>query len=1079
MSSPLRRKVRTTDARVTRTQVANASVASAIALGVVGVLVGTGVASTAIGVSDGMTWLTDAARGEILQYNPSTKRIERAYKVAQPGDVIEISQDSGIVSIENGRTGELLTVDMSKMRAAGARAIDANSKVLVAKGMMVLVDAQTNTLTRIDPIRADDLGEPWTLPRGTAVADAAADRQGTVWVVSNDGVVRGLEWDRRSQRFLEVKSKKVDKVADDAELVAHPEGVTVFGPRAGVIAQVGTPSDTYQQSNQLIGVASATTESPADLVPGALKKQSAVAILDRGRVRQVSTAALGCARPISPTAFNETVYVVCEGSQKVIRLTRDGRVAGPEIRTPGPADAEPIADEGRLVLNVSGASQGIEIDRSGAPQLFDRQPLGGTQTVQVQPDESRQGLKVGRDQARDDLRADPAPSQGATATTRPSTRVEGRTEVVGEDTRPASTPAPSPVVPAPAPSDIDRESDSPAGPAQDDPRPSRQPVSPSAPPAGRPIEDDRRPSLPVAPPTTRLRVPEAVAESDSVQPTASRSTRSRAEMRPVPTERLDASDVRSPRPTRPTVSEPAQGSPSAPSSPPVSVTRPPLRTAPAPAPTYEPSADLPRPRPTRPVSSTAESSTAESSTATRFPSPEPPSFRTPVAAPSRMQPPVRPATAPEVRPTRAPAAPTTTAPIRPTTAPEVRPASSAPPARPTTAPARPTTLPEVRPTTVPPVLATDAPPVRPTTAQPPTARPTTARPPTARPTTAQPTRARPTAVRPTTAPAEAPTWVPPVRETTAPVFPVETRPAPTRPAGTSDPVPSDPVPTGPVPTAPATQDPEPTTNPAPSRSQTTGPRPTPEAVPPTGAVATPTPTAASTEVVPTMQAPAPTTPASTRPSAPETTDRATVAPTTAAPEPAPQPTSASTTRSLASPSNVRASRLGLVVTVSWSHPGADYYIVRVGGLETPVLGIARVSPPMPVTGWGGYDVEVIAVRGSERASSAASVAPMTSPTPSPRPAPSPEPRPSVAAPATPSGLSATHSGTMASVRFNPVSGATGYTITCNDVGSADVTDPGGEVTCGPDSEEQPVHVAVRARNATGNSGWARITVQPS
>lgn len=428
MRSPFTRTAREDSRRQT---VANVSALSVIALGVVGGMLGTGAASTAIGVSDGMTWLPDARSGEVLQYNPSTKKVERVYRVGEPGDAIAVSQDSGIVALRNERTGDVITVDMSRLRSTGARATGAQSKVLVAKGMMMLIDRERGVLRRIDPVQAGDLGHPWHSP--APVADAVADQQGTVWVISADGKLRALAWNDQAQRFDQKSVKQIDRVADDGLLAAHEAGVTVFGPRAGVISQVGTPNDSHQQSNQLIGVAPQTTEGPSGLVAGALPNQSAVVLLDRGQVRQVSTVELGCARPIDPAAFHDRVYVVCQGSSKVIQLTREGRVAGPEIATPGSGDAQPVADEGRLVLNVSGAREGIEIDRAGSDQRFDRTPETGTQMMRVEPNPANQGMQAGRQQARADLATEPLPGQPESGSGNVETspdNFETRTEVI-------------------------------------------------------------------------------------------------------------------------------------------------------------------------------------------------------------------------------------------------------------------------------------------------------------------------------------------------------------------------------------------------------------------------------------------------------------------------------------------------------------------------------------------------------------------------------------------------------------------------------------------------------------------------
>lgn len=507
-----------------------ASAVSAVAVGVVGVMVGTALAGAALGVGDAGAWLSDAARDQGLGHDPDASRVAREQGGSR--EPLVGMQDKGVVSIRNDRTGEVITADMSRIRTAGARATASNSKVLLAKGMMVVVDGQTNSITRVDPAGGPDLGEAWRPPAGAAVADAEADAQGVVWVFSVDGMIRGLDWDAPDGRFVEKKVQKVERVSDDAVLAPHPTGVTIFGPRAGVIAQVGTGADGYQQSNHLIGIDAASITGSADLVPGALADQSAIVILDRGRVRQISTAPLGCARPAAPAVFDDTVYVVCQGNQKVIRLTRDGRIAGPEIRTPGQTDAQLTADGSRLVLNVHGADQGIEIDRRGAEKTFRREPVAGTQSIHVRPKDQDVSPVPAQPEPNPAARQTPGPTpsgpSGAPIPEGPTPRPSAPTTTVQPAPRPpAGTTKPTP--PPPPHSSIK-------------PRPSAAPTASGAP---------TRPgmSAPATPRAASSEAEQAQAESTQPAPTQGRSSAPRR-------------DRSSPSPSRPNASDSVASSPS-------------------------------------------------------------------------------------------------------------------------------------------------------------------------------------------------------------------------------------------------------------------------------------------------------------------------------------------------------------------------------------------------------------------------------------------------------------------------------------------------------------------------------------
>lgn len=522
--------------RALRGSRSTASIVSAVALGLVGVMAGTAFAGAALAVGDAGAWLSGAARSPV--HDGDTARVEDGE--GGSSQALAGTRGVGVVSIRNDRTGEIITADMSRMPVAGARPTASTSKVLLAKGMMVVVDGQTNSITRLDPAGGPKVGEAWRPPAGAVVAAAEADAQGVVWVFTVDGMIRGLDWDAPAGRFVEEKAERIERVSDDAVLAPHATGVTVFGPRAGVIAQVGTGADGYQQSNQLIGIDAASITGSADLVPGALADQSAIVILDRGRVRQISTAPLGCARPAAPAAFDDTVYVVCQGNQKVIRLTRDGRVAGPEIRTPGRTDAQLTTDGGRLMLTVHGADQGREIDRTGAEKTFRREPMAGTQSIHVRPkdrDVSPTPSRPGSNPA-----AVPAP--GPTPSGAPSPEVPNPQPPAPPTTaqpNPRPTAPPTTVQPTPRPPvDTIKPTLAASPPSPIKPEPSAAPT-----PSGGPTR--RGESRPAKPRAVSSETERAQTESAQAVPTQSRSSvPSRDRSGPIPS-RANASDSVSPR----------------------------------------------------------------------------------------------------------------------------------------------------------------------------------------------------------------------------------------------------------------------------------------------------------------------------------------------------------------------------------------------------------------------------------------------------------------------------------------------------------------------------------------------------
>src|SRR5690606_8778371 len=119
-----------------------AGVAAAGAVLVVGALVGNGVASTVMDMSDGQTWLPDE-NGRIVQINPATGQPERRLVVGEPGSELQIAQRDGHLVVTDLTTGAVTSIDLTTLIAAGSRGTQGEgTKVLLGGGMVVLVDLE-------------------------------------------------------------------------------------------------------------------------------------------------------------------------------------------------------------------------------------------------------------------------------------------------------------------------------------------------------------------------------------------------------------------------------------------------------------------------------------------------------------------------------------------------------------------------------------------------------------------------------------------------------------------------------------------------------------------------------------------------------------------------------------------------------------------------------------------------------------------------------------------------------------------------------------------------------------------------
>src|SRR5690606_4137402 len=116
--------------------VVEAGVAAAGAVVVVGALVGHGVPSPVIDLSDGQTWLPDE-NGRIVQINPATGQAERRLVVGGPGSELDVAQRDGHLVVTDLATGTVTSIDLTSLIASGTRGLDGeDTKVLLGGGMV-------------------------------------------------------------------------------------------------------------------------------------------------------------------------------------------------------------------------------------------------------------------------------------------------------------------------------------------------------------------------------------------------------------------------------------------------------------------------------------------------------------------------------------------------------------------------------------------------------------------------------------------------------------------------------------------------------------------------------------------------------------------------------------------------------------------------------------------------------------------------------------------------------------------------------------------------------------------------------
>ncbi|WP_143466627.1 hypothetical protein, partial [Lentzea kentuckyensis] len=331
-----------------------------------GAALGQGISRTSVDVSDGLTWLGDDQRGEVVQVNPVSGKPQTRLQISGPDSQLEIAQEDGRLIVLNRRTGEITVIDLATLLASGRRQAPpgASSKVLVANGMVFVVDRAAGTVHTADPLTLADIGQTWEA--GQPLADAVVDERGVLWLVDHGGTLRSLDWSDDEERFQERSQRQVSGAGPRTVLVPHDQGVTLIGLDGGVVVRDGTGEDVSSMTDRSDAEVIAAQSSPLDLVPASLPSSSVVVLVVGRDVLRIDVGAMGCPKPGRPAVYRDKVYVPCKGSGKVIILDRGGSRGGDDVRTAGGSDPELVFDDGRLFVNVPGSSTGVLVDTDGA-----------------------------------------------------------------------------------------------------------------------------------------------------------------------------------------------------------------------------------------------------------------------------------------------------------------------------------------------------------------------------------------------------------------------------------------------------------------------------------------------------------------------------------------------------------------------------------------------------------------------------------------------------------------------------------------------------------------------------------------
>lgn len=345
-----------------------AGIAAAGGLLVVGAVVGNGVAAAAMDMSDGQTWL-GGSDGSVVQINPATGQPEYRLVIGGDGETMEVTQNDGLLVVTNLETGVVTSIDLAGLVVGSGRQTDGETIVLIGGGTVMLAETEPGFVQVVDPLTLASQGSPYRA--GEDLADVVIDDEGTLWLVTDSGVLRELDWVPESGEFSVSLERPVAGAGPGSRLVPHASGVTVFAPDGGAVLQIGVGADYVQQVPALQGAVAAATTSPADLAPASATDEGLVFMISGRQLLTVDVGVIDCDRPLRPAVLDRRVYVPCGGQGRVIVLDENGATAAPDIVVPGGGDPELIVDDGRLVVHDPQDGRIVVVQQDGSTTVTD------------------------------------------------------------------------------------------------------------------------------------------------------------------------------------------------------------------------------------------------------------------------------------------------------------------------------------------------------------------------------------------------------------------------------------------------------------------------------------------------------------------------------------------------------------------------------------------------------------------------------------------------------------------------------------------------------------------------------------